>query len=592
MDRVSTKPALLKLGSAHKLALVLFTALVLSYLAVMPASWAASFEYDWSEPLFLSILIALLARAWKRSANHNARAFFGLVMAGFGVWLSIHFLEIVVPGDLETSSLVIDVVFLAFFAILAAAVELRFDARTDERWIIKRVSAALGSVLMVFAVFGYFAIIPAVVADEPYRSLVPLHAALDGYLGMRFLIVALQTDARRWRLLYSLLGVAFLLVLVADLAVLAFRAGVFAYAPGDALNVAWYLWYPVAYVATAVDPLGLEKPLDARVSSEEYPNTNGLLLFGFAMPLIHVGGYWLGRLAPEGRQLRDLFVACWLVVIALSILALYRFIYARVDLLEQRRASAEKKAEQFEAQLERELRIRSLGRLSSGLAHDFGNTMTALQMHAVAAERRTERGQNAASEFEGVRKSVEYAKNMVGQLKLFGAADERVDTKPVALISEVERTLALVRPSLPAAVSLEFDHSDELEVPALPTMVHQVVTNFLHNAVDAVGDAGRIVVAAERADVAGRCDSCGDELSGPYAVLTVCDSGTGVSEDIRDTVFEPLVTTKPVGLGSGLGLSSVHGIMHKLGGHVGLMDSPAGGAGFVAYFPLRKDASR
>lgn len=583
-----TQGALLHLGRVHKLALGVFAALILAYLAVMPASWAESFEYTWSEPVFLVILVVLLARAWRRSTNHNARAFFGLLTIGFGLWLSIHLVGFAIPSEIIGAGKIIsDVIFLVFFAVLAATIELRFDARSGSRWIIKRVSAALGGFLMVFAVFGYFSIVPAAVADTPYETLLPLHAALDAYIGIRFLLVSLQADGPRWRLLYALFGAAFLLVVMADILLLAFRAEVLAYAPGNVIDVAWYLWYPVAYVATAVDPIGSERPLDSTASSDDYPNTNGLLLFGFAMPLMHVSGYALGLLGTESRQLRDLFVACWLIVIAASILLLYRFIYSRIDMLDKRRAHAESKADRFEEQLRRELKLRSLGRLSSGLAHDFGNTMTALEMHAVAAERRVDRGEGAGAEFDGVRKSVEYAKNMVSRLKLFGAADERVDTERVSLISEVERTLDLVRPSLSDDVTLTFDHeSDDMVVQALPSMLHQVVTNYVHNAIDAVGDAGSIDVIAEYADVSDRCASCGDELAGRYVMLRVRDSGSGVSAAVRESIFEPLVTTKPVGLGSGLGLSSVHGIMHKLAGHVGLSDSPTGGACFIAYFPL------
>ena len=584
---MESKSALLKLDLAHKLALGAFAILILAYLVAMPRPYAETFEFHWSEPLFLLFLVALLVRSWRVATSRNARTFYGFLALGFGVWLSMHVLTFMTPeAYADADSLVNDVLFLAFFAMLAAIVELRFDQRTDKQWIIKHVSAALGGFLLVFAVFGYFAIIPAVVADAPYETLLPLHAALDAYLGVRFLTASLQADQPRWRALYAMLGSAFLLIVVADGLVLAFRAGVFEYAPGNLLNLAWYLWYPVAYVATAIDPLGAEKRLDETGGGEEYPNTNGLLLFGFAVPLIHVGGYSLGVLGLASRPLRDLFVACWLVVIAASILLLHRFIYSRLALLEQRRVTAETKADRFETQLKRELRIRSLGRLSSGLAHDFGNTMTALQMHAVAAERRAGEGEPATREFEGVRRSVEYAKNMVGQLKLFGAAEERIDTQPVSLVPEIEHTLHLVRPSLPDDVRLTFEDRDSPQVQALPSMVHQVVTNFVYNAIDAVGHRGRIAVTAEAADVSDRCGSCGDELSGRFAIIKVVDSGAGVSEDMKETIFEPLVTTKPVGLGSGLGLSSVHGIMHKLGGHVGLSNSAGGGACFIAYFPL------
>lgn len=578
----------LPLDAARKAVLTFFTVVILAYLALFPTGWQERFEFDVAEPLLLTPLFALLALAWLKAVNTNVRIFYGLVCVAFGCWLLINIIGIVVPNQAqEKFQLEQDVIFLLFFAIMAAAIELRLDTRNDDRWLLRRVSAAVGSVLLVFAVFGYFSIIPVVVADRPYVSLLELHAVLDGYFGLRFLVAALQARERQWKLIYALFGAAFLLITWADIVSLMYRYDVANYMPGAVLNVSWFLWYPVAYLATGVAPLGAEKSLDQPDAAGAYPDTTALLVFGTTMPLVHAIGYAAGWLMPAARQLRDVFIATWLVVIGVVLFGLYQFVHQRLNLLDRRRVLAEDKADRMEEQLNRELRIRSLGRLSSGLAHDFGNTMTAVEMHATAAQKRTQLGQPAETEFDGVRRSIQYAKKMVDQLKLFGAADERIKSEVLALDSEVGHALDLIRPSLKLGMDLDFRCSQNgIPVKAQSAMIHQVVTNFVHNAIDAIDDGGMIEVSLVANTIETSCHSCGEIVSGDFAMLKVSDSGPGVGAAVASIVYEPLVTTKATGLGSGLGLASVHGIMHKLGGHVGLSSSVLGGASFTAFFPL------
>lgn len=578
----------LKLDAGHAATLVLLVSLLLAYLTVFPDAWQVRFDDLYGELIFLSLTNIMFARALLRANNRNVRMFWGLLLIAFGIWLLVQLTIWALPESLPArAELSKDIVFLIFFAALIATIELRLDQHADDRWLYRRAPAAIGGILLVVASFGYFVILPLAVGESGYESTLTLHAVFDGYIGLRFLAAAVQARDTPWRRQYALLGIGFVLLAGADLLAWAFTEGMFAYVAGSPLNLLWWAWYPVVIIATGVELRGTEKSLDDRSTEDEYPNTNALLFFGLSLPLIHVSGYALGLLDPDARLYRDLLVAFWLVAIGAVLFGLYRFIYGRIDVLQEKRADAETRALKFEQQLNRTLRLRSLGRLSSGLAHDFGNTMTALEMHAVTAERRVERGEPSKAEFEGVRNCIDYARNMVAQLKLFGAADERVDTESVSMADEVENTLELIRPSLPDGVSLSFSHgAAEGTVKARPSMLHQVVANYLHNAIDAVHESGTIDVIVEYADVSDRCRSCGNELQGRYAMLKVCDSGDGVSWHLAEHIFEPLVTTKPVGLGSGLGLASVHGIMHKLGGHVGLATSPTGGACFIAYFPL------
>ena len=280
-----------------------------------------------------------------------------------------------------------------------------------------------------------------------------------------------------------------------------------------------------------------------------------------------------------------MFVATWIALVSALFYGLYFLVRDKVGAIDQERAVAESKAERFEDQLNRELRLRSLGRLSAGLAHDFGNSITAIAMYAGLIDKKSQRGEAVGEEVQGLREGVGYAQDLVGKLKVFGSYGDQVSTQPLDFGDEVRRTVEIIRPSLAKGIELVFEErATDMSVLAEATMVHQVVTNFVYNAADAMPEGGRIDVEVDCIDVDSRCASCGELFAGRFVQLTVCDTGPGVNPALSERVFEPLISTKPLGKGSGLGLSTVHGVMHSIGGHVGLVNRSRGGAAFSACF--------
>ena len=125
-----------------------------------------------------------------------------------------------------------------------------------------------------------------------------------------------------------------------------------------------------------------------------------------------------------------------------------------------------------------------------------------------------------------------------------------------------------------------------------PTQVHQVVTNLATNAIHAMAAGGvlRIALRTERLDAA-RSATIGTLPSGDYIVLVVADNGSGIPSEILERIFDPFFTTKEVGVGTGLGLSLVHGIVSNLGGAIDVATAAGKGTTFTVYFPRNGDVS-
>lgn len=586
IDSASLRP---RLSRITKLALLVFLALMLARFALLPSEWQILFDNHYAELSMLGTLIFLLGRRTLQAADPGERLFYGILLIGFSAWLAVSLIGFLLSEwSMENARVFKDALFLLFSACVAVAIELRGDTYKQRLWLQHRSFYAVGSFLLVFAAYVYFAIIPIVARSGAYVTPYGLYAAIDLYLAVRFFIASAQALSRSWCLTYAYFGLVFLLIVLADILSFFYRVGYFDYAPNRLLNLVWYLWYPVAYMATSIEPSSNHDASKEDDSHYLAAATGSLLIFGLAMPLIHVVGHGCAFFDPEIRMARDLFVAGWIILITAILYGIYYLVRMRVAKLDADKARAEGKAQKLERQLEREQRLRSLSRLSAGLAHDFGNSLFAIASHAKAIESGypSDAGSTQQST-KGINQAIQYAQELVAKLGLVGNSGRATNIESFDINPEIANAIHIVAPSLANEVQLHYQpNSKPTMVRAEKSTVQQVLSNYIYNAADAVGSRGRIDVSIEIRAVRTQCASCNEDVVGEFAVLAVCDDGPGVDATVKANIFEPLITTKPLGKGSGLGLAMIHAIMHRIGGHVGLISAPSKGTSFMAYFPL------
>jgi len=240
---------------------------------------------------------------------------------------------------------------------------------------------------------------------------------------------------------------------------------------------------------------------------------------------------------------------------------------------------------QLEAQFLRTQRLESIGTLASGIAHDLNNVLTPILMTAQLLETQVhdERSKrllpilvtNAKRGANLVKQVLSFARGLEGKFTILQIKH---------LISEIKQIAKQTFPK-----SIEFYTSIPQYLGTVfgdATQLHQVLMNLCVNARDAMPDGGTLSISAENLFIDQNHAKMNlDAQVGPYIVITVADTGTGIPPEILDRIFEPFFTTKEIGKGTGLGLSTVIGIIKSHGGFVKVYSEVGRGTQFKVYLP-------
>ena len=251
------------------------------------------------------------------------------------------------------------------------------------------------------------------------------------------------------------------------------------------------------------------------------------------------------------------------------------------------RVKAEETRRGLEAQLRESQKMEAIGTLAGGIAHDFNSILGAIGGHVLLARESIGTHHAAQGSLEQVLLACQRARSLVGQILAFSRRQaQQLQVQPMAPL--VKETLELLQVTLPKSLVLDACLTDDpLQARVDATQMQQVVMNLCTNAWQALpAGRGRVRVGLD-AEIADRGSALRGNGSpaGRCVHLWVSDDGCGMDEATQERVFEPFYTTKPVGHGTGLGLSVVHGIVTAHGGALHVESSPGNGSTFHVYLP-------
>ena len=244
---------------------------------------------------------------------------------------------------------------------------------------------------------------------------------------------------------------------------------------------------------------------------------------------------------------------------------------------------------QLQKQLLQAQKMEAVGNLAGGIAHDFNNLLQAVMGYSELLLGGKEQGDPEIDDLQRIYDSGKRGADLVMSLLTF-SRKVQPEFCPVDLNNEIVQVQKLLSHSIPKTVRIDLRLSGALEtVLADRSQVGQVIMNLGVNARDSMPDGGTLTI--ETANVELDKNYCAVHLEvkpGPYALLTVSDSGHGMDRQTLTHIFEPFFTTKEVGKGTGLGLATVYGIVKQHGGHITCYSEPGFGTTFKIYFPVVK----
>lgn len=256
-----------------------------------------------------------------------------------------------------------------------------------------------------------------------------------------------------------------------------------------------------------------------------------------------------------------------------------------IDITERKRAEAEK--DQLEKQFLQSQKMESVGRLAGGIAHDFNNLLTAILGNIEISMKKIESGHAAWHNLEIAKKAGESAAELAGRLLAF-SRKQIIEPKIIdlnGLVENIEKLLVrLIGEDVNLYTTLRAARS---MVMADPGQVEQVLVNLAVNSRDAMPSGGTITISTENIQLDEYyCRTHAYTFPGDYVMVSVNDTGCGMTDEVKKHLFEPFFTTKPKGRGTGLGLAMVYGAVKQNNGNIEVYSAEGTGTSFKIYLPV------
>jgi signal transduction histidine kinase/CheY-like chemotaxis protein len=293
---------------------------------------------------------------------------------------------------------------------------------------------------------------------------------------------------------------------------------------------------------------------------------------------ISIAGMGIGPFASFPVEFTQLLLFVYLALGSLSGLLLAAIMAERDDAMNKRLL--------LEEQLRHSQKMEAVGRLAGGIAHDFNNLLTAIIGYTEIVLHSLDPKDERRADAEEIGRAAMRAADLTRQMLAFSRR-QVLQPKIIDLNIALSKVEPMLRRVIGEDISMTVTgKAANAFVRVDPGQVEQVVMNLVVNARDAMPQGGRLTVETADAvlDAAALADA-GDARPGPYVMLSVADTGTGMSPEVRGRIFEPYFTTKDVGKGTGLGLSTAYGIVRQSEGHISVSSEIGLGTTFRIYLP-------
>ncbi len=520
--------------------------------------------------LFLLVTAAATLAGASHVEPRPLARFWGLIASSLLIWAVIEF-ALLAGGDVLRAGgprIVIDSAYLlSYLLLLLASRENREVAEAEvplqmEQQLLDR------AVLVVFciAMLVYLVVIPGTVNQAVFATLRPsftLYFLLDLLLLGRFAMLSARAHSWEWRTVCRLMAVAWAAWAVFDGIDVAHLSGVLQGVTGPAVDLIWYVPFVLVTAAARLRRSLAAAPLVPASESVRLRLSSLPVLVAVLLPVLHFAGYAAGLLDETSRGPREI--------------ALLLFLAAMGVLIVTGRA-VKSAALRVHDRMEKGQRLEAAGRMTAGVAHDFGNVLQVISTAADLLALRLDEEDRRKTQVEEIRRAVRRGSELTRKLVAFSST-QPADLRPVHLNAMLMEVEPLLRQLAGEEVHLVLDMEPSLGwVRADPAQLQQVVANLVANARDASRRGGVVTVATLALDGGGRSlDRTAGTPPRPAVRLVVRDNGAGMTPEVLEHAFEPFFTTKPVGRGSGLGLSVAYGIVTRAGGQIRIESRPEQG---------------
>ncbi len=253
---------------------------------------------------------------------------------------------------------------------------------------------------------------------------------------------------------------------------------------------------------------------------------------------------------------------------------------------------SEKKVAQLQKQVAQAQKMESIGTLAGGIAHDFNNILFPVLGHTEMLLGDVPEDSPFRNSLKEIYTSALRARDLVKQILTF-SRQENSELKLMKIQPIIKEALKLIRSTIPTTIEIKQDINPDCGViKADPTQIHQIVMNLTTNAYHAMEKTGgELKVCLKEIKLSEYEIIDPDMTPGPYACLTISDTGKGMDKELTQKIFDPFFTTKEKGRGTGMGLSMVHGIVNGMNGAIQVNSQPGKGTHFHVYLPIQKTLS-